>query len=89
MPTNLTPAYPIENSEAQRSVTLASNSVTLTAPYNLTGHPTISVPCGFSAEGLPIALSLAGRHWEDALVLRAAYAYEQSATGGYAPAPIA
>jgi aspartyl-tRNA(Asn)/glutamyl-tRNA(Gln) amidotransferase subunit A len=89
MPTNMTPAFPIENSEAQRSATLASTSVTLTAPYNLTGHPTISVPCGLSAEGLPIALGLAGRHWEDALVLRAAYAYEQAATGGYSPAPIA
>ena len=88
-PTNMTPAFPIENSEAQRGATLASTSVTLTAPFNLTGHPSISVPCGFSADGLPIGLMLTGRHWEDDLVLRAAYAYEQAATGGYVPSPLA
>jgi aspartyl-tRNA(Asn)/glutamyl-tRNA(Gln) amidotransferase subunit A len=87
-PTNMTTAFPIERSEAQRAATLASTSVTLTAPFNLSGHPSISVPCGFGADGLPIALMLTGRHWEDGLVLRAAYAYEQAATGGYAPAPI-
>ena len=85
----MTPSFPIENSEARRAATLASTSVTLTAPFNLTGHPAISVPCGFSADGLPVGLMLAGRHWEDDVVLRAAYAYEQAATGGYTPSPIA
>ena len=37
----------------------------------------ISVPCGFSSEGLPIGLSIAGRDWEEALVLQAAHAYQQ------------
>jgi aspartyl-tRNA(Asn)/glutamyl-tRNA(Gln) amidotransferase subunit A len=85
-PTNVTPAFPIEDSEVHRAATLASASVTLTAPHNLTGHPVISVPCGFSQDGLPIGLSLAGRFREDERVLRAAYAYEQAATGGYVPA---
>jgi aspartyl-tRNA(Asn)/glutamyl-tRNA(Gln) amidotransferase subunit A len=88
-PTNMTPAFPIAGSERERDATFASTAVTLTAPYNLTGHPVISVPCGLSADGLPVGLSLAGRHWEDECVLRAAYAYEQAATGGYAPAPLA
>jgi aspartyl-tRNA(Asn)/glutamyl-tRNA(Gln) amidotransferase subunit A len=35
------------------------------------------VPCGFSADGLPIGLQLAGRPFEDATVLRAAHAYQQ------------
>ena len=49
-----------------------------TRPYNITGFPAISVPCGFSDEGLPIGLQLAGRPFEDQTVLRAAYAYEQA-----------
>ncbi|MEX2238131.1 MAG: amidase [Dehalococcoidia bacterium] len=45
---------------------------------NLTSQPSISVPCGFDAKGLPIGLMLSGRKWSDALVLRAAHAYEQA-----------
>ena len=48
--------------------------------FNLTGLPAISIPCGFSSEGLPIGLQLAGRRWDEATVLRAAYTYE-AATG--------
>jgi aspartyl-tRNA(Asn)/glutamyl-tRNA(Gln) amidotransferase subunit A len=50
-----------------------------TAPFNLTGLPALSVPCGFSQEGLPIGLQLVGRPWEDARLLRAAHLYEQAA----------
>jgi aspartyl-tRNA(Asn)/glutamyl-tRNA(Gln) amidotransferase subunit A len=50
----------------------------LTAPFSLTGVPAISVPCGFSADGLPIGLQLAGRPFEEATVFRAAFAYEQA-----------
>jgi amidase len=49
-----------------------------TMPFNLTGSPTISVPCGVSAEGLPISLQLIGRHDEEALVMQAGHAYEQA-----------
>ena len=49
-----------------------------TRPYNITGFPAISVPCGFSAEGMPIGLQLAGRPFDEATVLRAAHAYEQA-----------
>jgi aspartyl-tRNA(Asn)/glutamyl-tRNA(Gln) amidotransferase subunit A len=50
-----------------------------TRPYNITGFPAISVPCGFSPEGLPIGLQLAGRPYDEPAVLRAAHAYQQSA----------
>jgi amidase len=49
-----------------------------TAPFDLTGSPTISVPCGFSTEGLPISLQLIGRHDEETILLQAGYAYEQA-----------
>jgi len=49
-----------------------------TAPFDLTGSPTISVPCGFSTEGLPLSLQLIGRHDEEGLVMQAGYAYEQA-----------
>jgi aspartyl-tRNA(Asn)/glutamyl-tRNA(Gln) amidotransferase subunit A len=49
-----------------------------TRPYNITGFPAISIPCGFSNEGMPIGLQLAGRPFDELTVLRAAYAYEQA-----------
>ena len=47
-----------------------------TYPFNLTGQPAISVPCGFTAAGLPVGLQIVGAMHADALVLRAARAYE-------------
>ncbi len=44
---------------------------------NLTGLPTISVPCGFTSDGLPIGLQITGRRDDEAAVLRLAHAYEQ------------
>jgi aspartyl-tRNA(Asn)/glutamyl-tRNA(Gln) amidotransferase subunit A len=50
----------------------------LTIPVNLTGLPAISVPCGFTAGGLPIGLQLIGRAFDEPALLRVAYAYEQA-----------
>lgn len=50
----------------------------LTRPFNICGVPTISVPCGFTSEGMPIGLQLAGRPFDDATVLKAAHVYEQA-----------
>ncbi len=47
-----------------------------TYPFNLTGQPAASVPCGFTADGLPVGLQIVGRRHADALVLRAAAAFE-------------
>jgi amidase len=53
------------------------SNVTNTAPFDITGHPGLSVPCGMS-DGLPIGLMLIGRHFEDATLLQLGHAYEQS-----------
>ena len=47
-----------------------------TAPFNTTGHPALSIPCGKS-DGLPVGLMLVGRHFDDATLLQAAHAFEQ------------
>jgi len=47
-------------------------------PFNLTQQPAMSVPCGFSREGLPIGLQLVGPMHREDLVLRAAHAYQQA-----------
>jgi aspartyl-tRNA(Asn)/glutamyl-tRNA(Gln) amidotransferase subunit A len=49
-----------------------------TRPFNVWGLPAISVPCGFTAGGLPIGMQIAGPHWREDLVLRMAWAYEQA-----------
>ena len=49
-----------------------------TRPYNISGTPAISMPCGFSETGMPIGLQLAGRAFDEFTVLRAAHAYEQA-----------
>ena len=46
-------------------------------PFNLTGLPTLSVPCGFSDNQLPIALQLVGKPFDECTVLRAGYSYQQ------------
>jgi amidase len=49
-----------------------------TAPFNFSGSPTLSVPCGFTAGGLPHSLQLVGRHGEEALLCQVGHVYEQA-----------
>ena len=48
-----------------------------TAPFSLTGHPAMSVPCGMS-DGLPVGMMLVGGNWQEAVIYRAAAAFEQA-----------
>jgi len=52
-----------------------------TRPFNVWGLPAISIPCGFTKDGLPIGLQIAGPHWREDVVLRAAAAYEWAIMG--------
>jgi aspartyl-tRNA(Asn)/glutamyl-tRNA(Gln) amidotransferase subunit A len=69
---------PIENAEVPAQASGAESTVRNTAPFNLYGIPTISVPCGFSAAGLPIGLQISGPALGEVAVLALAHAFEQS-----------
>ncbi len=47
-------------------------------PFSVTGHPALSLPIGFSAAGLPLAMQIAGRYWEESVIYQVAHAYEQA-----------
>ena len=51
--------------------------IRFTRPFNTTGHPAASIPCGFNDEGLPIGLHIIGRPFDEATVLRVADAYQR------------
>ncbi len=76
-----TPVVPVVTTEAARANKArphAGGTAIFTAPFNLTGHPAISVPGGMSASGIPIGLQLVGRLSGDADLLAVAHAYEQA-----------
>ena len=50
-----------------------------TLPFNVTGHPAISVCCGFASSGAPVGLQIVGRPFEESVVLQVADAYERAA----------
>jgi aspartyl-tRNA(Asn)/glutamyl-tRNA(Gln) amidotransferase subunit A len=50
-----------------------------TYPFNISGQPAASVPCGFTSGGLPVGLQIVGRRFDDATVLKAAAAFERAA----------
>jgi amidase len=52
--------------------------VRFTMPFDLTGSPTITLPCGFSADGLPLGFQLVGPHLSEDLLCRAGHAFQQA-----------
>lgn len=61
----------------ERQLSMREALLRLMRPFNLTGLPAMSLPCGFTAQGLPIGLQIAGKPFDEATVLRLGYAYEQ------------
>jgi aspartyl-tRNA(Asn)/glutamyl-tRNA(Gln) amidotransferase subunit A len=72
-----TPGVAFKHGEKEDPLAMYLNDI-FTVPANLSGNPGISVPCGFSANGLPIGLHLVGRAFDEATLLRVAHAYEQA-----------
>lgn len=85
----ITPTTPIAapTIAGHDAVEQAGRLTRFTAPFNLTGLPALSIPCGFTQEGLPIGLQIVARAWADAKALNAGYAYEQ-ATGWHTQRPV-
>ena len=78
MPTTPMKATPIPPQDAplalycQRAFEMLPN----TAPFDVSGHPAMNVPCGMSA-GLPVGMQLVGTHYDESTIYRAAHAFEQ------------
>jgi aspartyl-tRNA(Asn)/glutamyl-tRNA(Gln) amidotransferase subunit A len=61
---------------AGREVSLMAALISATCPFNITGQPALTVPCGFTSSGLPIALQIVGKAFDEATVLQVGHAYE-------------
>lgn len=78
----LVPVHPFGNPSADQldEVFKRPNGIDdvlrFTAPFDMSGSPTITIPGGFNAGGMPIGFQLAGRHLDEALLVRAAHAYQ-------------
>ncbi len=78
MPTLPFPATKIPGLDASREdyVDLALNMQQNTCPFDVSGHPAFTAPCG-TVDGLPIGIMLVGKHFDEAATIRAAHAVEQ------------
>lgn len=78
MPTTPQTAHEVdENISRIEAIDRALNMLPNTAPFDVTGYPAISVPAG-TPDSLPVVLMLVGKPFDDATVLRSAYAFEQN-----------
>ncbi len=88
-PTLPIPAPPLTTAEVQiggRTETTRVALTLFTRLFNVSGHPVVCLPCGFSREGLPLSMQLVGRAFEEADILRLGHAY-QSATAWHRRRP--
>lgn len=62
----------------ERETAVRAELLRMTRPTNISGHPSVSVPCGFTPAGLPVGLQLIGAKWSEAKLLAIALAYEEA-----------
>jgi amidase len=58
-----------------------------TIPFNVTGHPALSIPTGLS-QGLPVGMMIVGRKYDESTIFRVAHAFEEVRIGSIEPRPI-
>jgi amidase len=63
---------------ARRTAAATQARLRFTAPFDMSGHPTLTLPGGKTASGLPVGFQIVGRHMQEALVLRAGHAFQQA-----------
>jgi amidase len=78
LPSTAPPLLPSSASIEERLADTRASVIHNTTPINLSGHPALSLPSGSDADGLPTAVQLIGRHWDDYTVFRAAFAVEEA-----------
>lgn len=76
-PTKGRPAAPLSAEGADALAVMGRPS--FCSPFDQTGLPALSIPCGFNKDGLPIGLQVAGKPFDEALVLRVGHAYQEQA----------
>ena len=92
LPTGPVTAPPVESvpgiQSKEHALTGLAGRISFTGPFNLAGTPAISVPCGFSAVGMPMGLQIVGRSFAEETVLKVAHAYEQNTDWHNRRAPV-
>jgi len=80
-PTMAVAAFPVgepPSKIAGREVDRFAGFIPYTYPINMIGHPAASIPCGFTADGLPVGLHIVGRRGDEATVLAVSAAFEEA-----------
>ena len=82
MPTSSIPASPLPEKAGVESkeafLEMLGGRRSFTAPFNLASVPALSINCGFTPDDLPVGLQIAGKPFDESMVFRVAYAYEQA-----------
>lgn len=87
MPTTPMAATPLPGAGPGEGARRTGEMLANTGPFNLTGHPAITLPCGTTADGRPVGMMLVGRHFDEITLYRAAYAFERSSPHFSPPCP--
>ena len=81
-------ALPLDLATDDREFQLGDYHHWNTSPFNVSGHPALSVPCGFSQSGLPVGLMLVAKHWNEPSLLRTSQVIEDGLWSGRHSPPV-